>query len=254
MNVTEIKCSNCGCPLEVTPGIPKGVCKYCGTPYVYEHKPTQSRDYVDISECLGRANQAEVAENFGEAINLYNKILSVNPSLPEALMGKAFAELTVFSIGKVNARYFAMGFNNAVQSAYNLGYNMTVFNEFILLKSWSVMRFLLNYVCNNVLQGYYSNPQFAIQTFMENLFFMHHAQIHVSNFVDSVAPVNPSQNYIDGYRELKRTIPAHCDFIIDKAREYKIYLNQQTLDGLETHSIRAKMNLKAFNKKYSLKR
>lgn len=250
MDVLEIKCSNCGSTLDIEPGMVKGFCKYCGTPFVLQSKNGQNQMSVNIPECLSLATQAEESTNFAEAIRLYDKILSVNPTLPEALAGKAFASLTVFNLEKINAQYFAAGLNNAVKSAYSLGYDMTIFNAFMLDKSWSVMPYLVDFVFDKFMKEQSFNPRLAVYNFMENLFFMHHAHISFSNIVDSVSPINPSQLYIDGYKELKNTIITHCNLILEKAKEYRFGLDRQAVAGLKAHRDAAQTCLRNFNRVY----
>lgn len=76
------KCKMCGGSLEVSEGMTVCECEYCGT------KQTLPRDHSDaVTNNFNRANNLRMKSEFDRALELYEKIINLDPDEPEAYWG-----------------------------------------------------------------------------------------------------------------------------------------------------------------------
>lgn len=249
MKIINLKCSSCGSGIEVDASLRKGFCQYCGTPFAIEAE--NENKVVDVNGLLKSAIDAERSGNYPEAIKLYDKALDEAPDRPEAVIGKAFVSLTVFSLGKINVKFFQSTLNKGIDLLNQQNVNVQDLYGFILDKSWSVMSYLLEKATNAFIEGARANPNFAANLYIENLTLMHDAQMIVSNIVENNPPTNPDKMYVDGYIELKKTIVAHSNFILTQAKKYNAKIEKSKLKEIKTDAKISKKKLKEFKKMYA---
>jgi hypothetical protein len=114
----QAKCTSCGASQEIEKD---QNCGYCGTLMIFK----ESQDYYEeiISGVFGNflimADTALEAEDYGEAINYYNKILETDIKYADAWLGKANGMIYTSKLGDIKMKEALTYWKNSIKFSTN---------------------------------------------------------------------------------------------------------------------------------------
>ena len=119
MGFVAAKCTQCGANIEVDDTKEAGICKFCGTAFVTEKAINNYNTYVtnnnnfaganinvmgaDIDNLIVLAKNAQEVGNYDEAKNYYSKVLELQPTNCDALVGKGISALYSSNLGDIKS-------------------------------------------------------------------------------------------------------------------------------------------------------
>ena len=243
MEIIKTNCVNCGSPIDLDLSKGRTICQYCNTPFVYE----ANTNNVGVSNLFEMARNAEKAENYVEALNNYNKILQVQSNNINALIGKAFCSLAVFTYGKLNFKEFEFYFNKAVD--LNGDANILQFHTLILDKIWTMLCYSSTIAAQILTQNYTTN-RLSANDYVENLIVLHNVQKTIANIVDNKSLTEISNEYRECYLEFKTATIANAEQIFNMAKKFSVNIDKQVAKQIKEHVKQSEKQLKVFKKNY----
>ena len=119
MGFVAAKCTQCGANIEVDDTKEAGICKFCGTAFVTEKAINNYNTYVtnnnnfaganinvmgaNIDNLIVLAKNAQEVGNYDEAKNYYSKVLELQPTNCDALVGKGISALYSSNLGDIKS-------------------------------------------------------------------------------------------------------------------------------------------------------
>lgn len=197
-----------------------------------------------FSDLMKIAIAAERDGNYQKVLEYYDRALEIRPNSLDALMGKAFAKLTILHDGEIQYFAFQSEYARLVKEYENEPNRLNV-HTWILDKAVSISLEL----GKTVIDLYFKSNEYDKSfKFMNNLTRIKNIFDCVSATVDSEKMTEVSKFYIDVYRKLKTSIIAHYDLLITAKKAGNVSPTKDEIKDFKLSKIKAKKALKLFNK------
>lgn len=149
MPLVPAKCTQCGANIEIDDTKEAGICQHCGTAFITEKAITNYNTYVtnnnnfaganinvmgaNVDNLIILANNAEEIGNYDEAKGYYSRVLEMQPTNCNALVGKGVCALYSSNLADIKSDELIGYINKAIEyKKKEQGVSENDVNEFIV--------------------------------------------------------------------------------------------------------------------------
>lgn len=116
MGFTHAVCTSCKKEIQVPTDVPQANCMYCGAK-VFSDTENNSPSHPTVVNLLGMARTGLSASNFQESESYFNRVLELDPNIPEAWIGKGVSAGWQSTIANMRFAEVITCFNHAIATS-----------------------------------------------------------------------------------------------------------------------------------------